>query len=997
MKPLKLVMNAFGPYAGKQEVDFTRFDGHNIFVITGPTGAGKTTIFDAVSFALFGDSSGDARESENFKSDYAPPEAVCSVELTFLLKGKEYRIERYPKQTRLSSRGNLRAINSDALLTLPDGTPVSGVRNVDPLIIDLLGISRDRFKQIAMLPQGEYKKLLYADSREKQEIFRKVFSTQIYMQVTDALREQVRGLEDYLGEKQRDLKLNLSMYKPGGEELETLIAAPEQDIVHIFDSMERELVLDRQLSKELETDSQAFAAKIQALGLPEAVRLNTRFDLQNMLSAKLARLVEKKKEAEELEQLLIRLDRTKELQFFKQELEELTNGLTGQKEQIKRTKELLNDLFAKTKELELSYQKLPELQAKRDSISALAASLEQETHTVNLLEQAKQQLAGLRAGEKKLQNREKIFALLFNRKQALDCLDRLNTLQQLCLQLLREVEKFWEASMEYEQARQEYDSAYTAFLQGQAGIIAATLQEGVACPVCGSVHHPAPAQVQGDTPGEGELKNKKQRMDDCTHSLRETDTRARILLEKLYAAWDREEEPGIPKERLYQSKTRLQALKNTFAKEGEQTLAKANELQQELLHFPGITTEVLRDPRYREESFLEQMKEKNVQDLLTQSSKISAVKERVGTLTGQLKNGILSSGELEEKIKAARKEEKAASGKIQEISEAYHEGKMALARAQEDLRGKNQRIAEDEKKLLQKEKEFSLHLSKTGFSSEQEFLEMVSQLNRESDIKKRLSQYREDYSNCESQLAMLKEELNGRQRQDIEALKAQEQILKQQAEQCGDKLNTLCAKILSNEEHFCRAKEIYRQIGDKQEEYARTARLYRLANGNNDAKVDFERYVLAAYFDDIIEASNQRLAKMTGYRYALKRKLERGKYAKASGLDFEIIDSYTGKARDITTLSGGESFQASLALALGVADVMQMYSGGIEMNTMFIDEGFGTLDSQSLDDAIRTLTELTAEDRLIGVISHVSELKERIAAQIEVTSSRAGSHLQVIV
>ena len=239
--------------------------------------------------------------------------------------------------------------------------------------------------------------------------------------------------------------------------------------------------------------------------------------------------------------------------------------------------------------------------------------------------------------------------------------------------------------------------------------------------------------------------------------------------------------------------------------------------------------------------------------------------------------------------------------------------------------------------------------------------------------------------------------MEGKHRQDLESLKAQEATLKEQQKQRTGELSALQALLLSNREHYAKAKELYQVTMDQQEEFARVSRLSRIASGNNEAKVDFERYVLAAYFDDIIEASNQRLGKMTGYRYLLRRKLERGKYAKASGLDFEVIDSWNGKARDITTLSGGESFQASLALALGVADVMQMVSGGIEMNTMFIDEGFGTLDSQSLDEAIRTLTDLTSENRLIGIISHVADLKERIPAHVEVSPSRTGSSIQVIV
>lgn len=997
MKPLKLVMNAFGPYAGRQEIDFTRFDGHNIFVVTGPTGAGKTTIFDAISFALFGDSSGDARESENFKSDYAGPDAVCSVELTFLLKGKKYRIERCPKQTRLSSRGNLRTINSDALLTLADGTVVAGVRNVDPLIVSLLGISRDRFKQIAMLPQGEYKKLLYADSREKQEIFRKVFSTQIYMKVTDALREQARTLEEYLGERQRDIQLHIAMYKTENEQLRALIHAAQQDIPQIFDCMDTELEQDRRLAKEMETDVHSMTAKIQALGYAEAVRINTRFDLLETTRARKKQFEEKRESAALLEQTISRIHRAKELSYIHQELTTLENSLDQQRIQLTQTQQKLALVQQQAEKQEIQQKSLPKIQKKRDTLAAFVSSLEQEAQTVGLLEQAKAQLAILQAGEKKLQNREQIFSLFFTRKETLARLDSISTLEQLSKELLAQVESFWKASAEYEQAQLEYDSAYTTFLQGQAGLLAASLREGKPCPVCGSVHHPFPAPQRGKIPSEEELQNCKKQVDACTQSLREIDTRARILLEKLLSSWKEEDPLGIQENRLYQSKTRLQALCEILKNEAKRILAKAKETDAALAGYRGITKEVLRDPRYREETFLQQLREKNTQDLSQQSGKIHAAEERIATLQGQLKNGIFESQVLREKIDQTKQEEQILYKQAEDITRAYQEGQTALARVQESLRGLMERLSADEALFNKKQMDFNVRLHEMGFFTKQEFEQALVLLQKEQEYQHRLEEYRKDCSNCDSQLSMLEEELSGKQRQDTVAIKAREEALKLEQEQCTSRLSTLQAGILSNEEHRRQAGEIYQAIGDKQEEYARVTRLYRMANGNNDAKVDFERYVLAAYFDDIIEASNQRLAKMTGYRYTLQRKLERGKYAKASGLDFEIIDSYTGKARDITTLSGGESFQASLALALGVADVMQMYSGGIEMNTMFIDEGFGTLDPQSLDEAIRTLMDLTTGERLIGVISHVSELQERIPAQVAVSSSRTGSSIRVIV
>ncbi len=998
MKPLKLVLEAFGPYVAKQEIDFTRFDGQNLFVITGPTGAGKTTIFDAISFALFGDSSGDSRESENFKSDYAPDDAVSRVEFTFFLKGKEYRVVRYPKQARLSSRGNLRVLNSDAELTLPDGGTVAGVRNVDPLIVELLGISKDRFKQIAMLPQGEYKKLLYAGSREKQEIFRKVFSTQDYQRITEALQRQAKTMEEELSERQKNIRLHLSMYQSRDEELTGLLQAEQQDLPRILDGMDREGLCLQQQAKEMETDVQALAAKLQALGLSDAQRLNARFDLLDRLREQHKALSERQEQAAGWEQALLRIEKAKELSYAKVELSELKKRIEREQAQAEQAESLLEQAQTAAKAALEQQGLLPKIQKAREQIAAQTASLEQERGTVSLLEKARGELLALRAAEGKLQKREEIFSLLLRRMERMQALDSLNIQGQLSKQLAAEADSFWKASEAYTQAQQDYDAVYTAFLQGQAGLLASSLKEGRPCPVCGSVHHPSPAASRGEIPSERKLEQCKQKLDMTTQALREIDTRARIILEKLSAAWtNRQEALGIEPGRLYQSQTRLHQLIHLFGVQAEETLKQGKALGEELLKYPGITQSLLDDPKYREEEFLTKAKEKNAQSLTEQSGKIQGLEERISTLKANLKNGAATASELEQKLRQAQDQAQSLQKQADEIGRRCQQGQEALVRAQEALRSRRERLDSDQALYGQKQQEFAARVKQMGFSDTEDFEKALALLAEENKLKEAVAKYRRETAECESQKTLLEAELNGKQRQNLEELKAQEESLKERQKQRTGELSALQALLLSNQEHCRQAKAIYQEVKGREEEYARLVRLARLASGNNEAKVDFERYVLAAYFDDIIEASNHRLSRMTGYRYLLRRKLERGKYAKASGLDFEVIDSWNGKARDITTLSGGESFQASLALALGVADVMQMVSGGIEMNTMFIDEGFGTLDPQALDEAIRTLTELTSENRLIGIISHVSDLKERIPAHVEVSPSKNGSNIQVVV
>ncbi len=998
MKPLKLILEAFGPYVTKQEIDFTRFDGQNLFVITGPTGAGKTTIFDAISFALFGDSSGDSRESENFKSDYAPDDAVSRVEFAFFLKGKEYRIIRYPKQTRLSSRGNLRVLNSDAELTLPDGSTVTGVRNVDPLVVELLGISKDRFKQIAMLPQGEYKKLLYAGSKEKQEIFRKVFSTQDYQHITEALQRQAKKMEEELSERQKSIRLHLSMYQSKDAELSALLQAEQLDLPRILDGMEQEHIRLEQQAKEMETDIQVLSSKLQALGLAEAQQLNARFDLLDQLVQRHKILSEQRGEAVRWERMLSSIARAKELSYAKAELVELKKRMEYEQIQTEQAEASLQQAEKEAKAALKQQEQLPVIQKMREQTAAQIAALEQERTTVSLLEKAHNDLLSMRTAEGKLQKREEIFSLLLQRRELLQTLDSLNLQGQLSKQLAAEAEAFWKASEAYTLAQQNYDTVYTAFLQGQAGLLAASLKTGVPCPVCGSIHHPSPAISKQEIPSEQHLEQCKQVFDKTTQTLREIDTRARVLLEKLNAAWTNQEEPvGIEPGRLYQSQTRLHQLIRTFDTQAKQLLQQLEELKKELLQYPGITQSLLEDPKYREEEFLNRSREKNAQGLTDQSSKIRGLEERISVLKANLSSGASTASELEEKLKLARDRAWSLQKQADEVSSRYQRGQESLVRAQESLRSYRERWNTDQALCTKKQREFTLLIEKQGFADASDFEKTLSFITEEDEFREKLTEYVRETAECESQKTLLETELSGKQRQNLEKMKEQEKLLNEQQKQCSGELSALQALLFSNLEHSRQVKALYQSVKDQEDEYARLVRLARLASGNNEAKVDFERYVLAAYFDDIIEASNQRLSKMTGYRYLLRRKLERGKYAKASGLDFEVIDSWNGKARDITTLSGGEGFQASLALALGVADVMQMVSGGIEMNTMFIDEGFGTLDPQALDEAIRTLTELTSENRLIGIISHVSDLKERIPAHIEVFPSRTGSSIHVVV
>ena len=889
IKPLKLTMVAFGAFVKKTEIDFSVLNKHSLFLITGPTGAGKTTILDAITFALFGEASGETRRTENFKSDYSDLKELCFVKLEFELKNKKYVIERYPKQSKISARKNIVVINSKAKLILEDGEEIIGTDSVNKKIIELLGITYKQFKQIVVLPQGEFKKLLEAKSEDKQDIFRKIFNTDLHEKFCKALLEKTKEIQTKI-EKAGQLMLGYinSVDSFGDEELLQIIL--------------------QFLPNSLNNNKGSVAnVNILLVKLKENIRKNN--CKANTIKEKI-NLLEKSKNDVNEKLVWLKIIEEKKLRLKEVEVK------------INREEKVQQELEA---ELQITLLKLKNASEKKDAISNLIC---EKNDLNNKLEYFKE-----------IDNLQKEYKTIYNEK--IDIIQQLNRLmlaeQKIKLkaelninkelyckfkELINSIDVYCNIFNEYRDLEKKYLIEYEKFLAGQAGFLAEKLIDNKPCPVCGSTVHPNKAKALTGTPSEEYVKNLALQAKKLREKLNNTDI-------KLFESYNFIKEKIVEFEEIdykdiLNNKNRLREILEYYKSCWE---VKINEYKNMDINIDGTAIEAISD------------------DIKKLQNHIIEINVKIESIKGN-----------EEKLKL----------KIKDLISV------------KDILKKIDKIDEEINSI---EKNYKIENARY-----QEIRTLVDKNNKEiqllnDEIKKIKIQLQE---NGKNDITLNKEKL------DLELKEIDRQL-----HNIIEALTKTTAQLNVNIKQYQNIKNITGEYEKLYAKYSDYASLADVASGKNPLRISFERYILASYFQDVINAANVKFSEMTGYRYLLKRKEEKEKNNRASGLDLEIIDNYTGKTRHVNTLSGGESFKASLCLALGLADVVQMYSGGVEIATLFIDEGFGTLDTESLDSAIEALTSLKKNGRLVGIISHVNELKERIPVKLIVKTSKVGSSLEL--
>ena len=912
MRPLYIKISAFGPYAGEVDIDMSKLGESGLYLITGDTGAGKTTIFDAITFALYGEPSGGVREVDGLRSKYASDDTPTDIELIFSNGGKIYKIRRNPAYMRPSKRGGgLTERKAEALLTMPDGNVITRRSDVDKAVCQILGVNRGQFMQIVMIAQGEFLRLLNAGTEERQKIFRDIFKTYNFKTLQDELRTAANAAERAC-EGQREMlaacisRIDCPPESPLSARAEEVKSGgTSEDALELVDAI---ICADKRLLSQLESGRGELNKK-----LAEAQGALTAAEARRRQRAQLNEAVASRGEQG---QALERAQRQR------QSLEERAEEMNGVSREIISCGALLP-----------KYDELGKMQAQRAQLEGahkkLSSALEEAK---GRLEAAQKKLESDRAQYKSLEGaeislvkvREQLNSARDSYKKLNDIAKRIKAVRALSLQLETAQRQFAALDGQTVAKREQYNAAHDAFLRNQAGVLASQLKEGTPCPVCGSTVHPSPAHMCGATLTQEQLNSLKTQYEKLSESREKAGGEAGQLKARFASAQEElfalAEENGLPRD--------VDGLESAIAgqlKEIEQGARRMREQEEQF-------------------SSAAQRRKAVEGDISLGESNIKSLADSVSDYTSRLS--------------AAAAELAADDSRIATLSQGLPFGEKAQLSAHiAALKGK--RSAYDEQ-LAACEKDISARSAK------------VSELNGEINKLQSLIDEGKEIDEAASSAA-------------LSAVKA----AISQNEQCARELS---ARIKINERTQGELSECRKNLGEGEKQLIFLRALSNTANGTvqGKEKVMLETYVQTFYFDRIIAKANLRLLRMSGGQYELMRRKSADNLRSQSGLELEVMDHYNGSVRSVKSLSGGESFKASLSLALGLSDVVQAAAGGIRLDTMFVDEGFGSLDSGSLDQAIDALISLAEGNRLVGIISHVSELKERIDRQIIVTKNRTG-------
>ena len=924
MKPLKLTMSAFGSYAGKNVIDFTGQQ-QGIFLITGDTGAGKTTIFDAITYALYNQTSGGERNGNMMRSQYARPETETYVELEFLYRGQTYRVRRNPdyKITKTLKNGKIREqkVPHSVELTLPDGTVFPEKKNAtDAKIIEILGLTADQFSQIVMIAQGDFLKLLYTKSDERKMIFSKLFRTDIYWKIQENLRRKSMEMDERIQENDRAFE----------QEKSRIIPLPESEELPLDELVER---LRERLKDALKEQN------LRRANVEELNKKITKYEEINKLFRSLekirqtgkeleARQAESKERRQQIEnarkadKVLVAEQQNLRQQ---QEVEQSAQAIAKMTETLANDQEMFESLKTQLQEVEaIKKREAADLQKKM-------LALEQSFPSYEALQNARSEE---QQAKKVWEDLGKTSEESFHKKKA--GIAALKEQQKRQEQVVEQTKKNWEqTSLSASESAKHYEHMYEAFLKEQAGILAENLSAGCPCPVCGSTVHPDPAKLSDHAVTELEVEQAKK-----------TRAAAEEKRDMAYAAFEAEK---TEKQKLAQAVEKEEAdfvLAQTIAKQ------QRKEAEQNYVSLQKIA---------------EQIREKLVYPSLAEAKKQYAAMQKA--------------------LEAAEQEIERKRQKVSELAEA-----MNTLKGQKLAEKENQKTA---KKLAAKtEKEYAKLLEKSGFVSEETYHLAILPERSRSKLEREEKEYESQCLRQQSEQKLLEKQVSGKTYTDTtelnEQLKAEKQALKE-AEKTYMELHT----AYENDRSVLQNCAVYLEKGKKLESEDQVIKsLSKTANGrlSGSAKIDFETYIQRQYFKQIIHEANKRLLTMSNHQFILKLKEEANTGRKTNeGLDLSVYSLVTDSERDVKTLSGGESFLAALAMALGLSDIVERSAGAIHPDMMFIDEGFGSLDAQSRQQAIEVLAELAGDSRMVGIISHVTELKEQIDRKLVVSRTDKGS------
>ena len=980
MRPVRIEMSAFGSYAEKTVIDFSNLSG-GLFLITGDTGAGKTTLFDAITYALYGQTSGGKRDGNMMRSQYASEETDTYVEFTFVYRKQQYTIRRNPEYQRLGKRknadGTLKYVKetSKVELILPDGTVFQGKKkDTDAKIVNIMGMDVEQFTQIAMIAQGDFLKLLHAESKERKKIFSRIFKTNEYFLIQENLKKQAAELYYELQSNVDDTKKEMERVfireddrKRAWEELLKCQIPPMEETITLLEEIIK-------FTKNEKTEKELEVLRIQNL-LEEITLKIQNIEIRNGLIAALEQA--EKEQNYFVEQKKIYEEKRVEIQ----KLEEAENILP-----LKNTcKDAERKYNTAQKNLENSLQNLENQQDVIIEKKEALCSVEQEykkmeprlTEQILVLKNSLELYDQLDRLKKQMQEIE-TQSTVANTKLMKMLLEHMKKLQSI-MKKFRDCERnLFVYTEEYQKAASEYEGKYQAFLNEQAGILALQLEAGRPCPVCGSCTHPQKAEISKEAPTQQEVIK-----------IREE----RNLLEK------KRDEYSI----------KYQTVLNLFAKERnkftENLFAcmqiKLSDEETEFGADSEIYQEILENLQKHQGSMRVEEIEFQQDEFQVLLEKLHGMQKKYQTMESEYqtrKEGLIYSTKVEAERAKYQLEKELLTKKefYEKIQKEYQEGIQIL----EHIKGQIQierKTCEDEYEQMKKTKKSYEDILAEKQLTEEAFELLAERISELKSLKEEVEIYQLKLQEISGKVEGLKEQTLGITFESVDSYREEKIKLNHLLKMERDRFADASGKLQNNEEVKIRLKRIFESKENLQKKYEMVSNLSKTANGtlSGSVKLDFETYIQRQYFKRIIYAANQRLFQMTGGEFILQcRDLKNLGNQGQAGLDLDIYHIISNSVRDVKTLSGGESFLASLSMALGMADIVQNSIGGIRLDTLFIDEGFGSLDDTAREQAIRVLNNLAGEDRLVGLISHVNELKEQIDKKLIVKRTEKGSKIR---
>ncbi len=1020
MRPITLKMTAFGPYKGTEVIDFRELEDNLLFVISGATGSGKTTIFDGICFALYGHASGEDRtDIRALRSHFAENDVQTEVELTFEIKDRTYRIMRQIPYIKEGNKSETLANSTFYELTEQGEVAVVDrqiVSEINPKIEQLIGFTLEQFNQIVMLPQGEFRKFLTSDTENKELIMRKIFKTDQYRTIVTKLKQQRDEAQTALNyEKQQEKSIieQVATSLPAREStVFTILSNEYYNTEQVIAGLEEEqLFYEQKIAADQKRYQESYDQHTKMVeAYHQAKSMNERFVELEQKQSKFKELTDQIPHLEQQSKQLERAEKSMNVEQIEFQLKELQKEYTAKEKTLETAtsrlvvaKEQLEKVHAQFKKEEENQPKLEELKEQLIRLQdALPKVKDLTTKKVELTKLNKEnvsneaQLTSLTTQLEEESNRvQKLTKEIEEKEQAILSLDEqmdlLTALNEKCklideyitYQKQTETYQVTEQQQEqrYKEAQTAYDQITSEWIQGEASVLAAELHDGEACPVCGSVEHPNKAHEANTKISQAQLDQEKNRLTQIESEYRMTVAQTQNAITQL--------------------KEKAEIVKNAKI-----DLTKIEDEKEQALQEQKAVAEKVTALRHTREKLVE-----NKKDLATQTNKVTSLTEQKSTvekivfetkasiqtvealiqqIIETVPKDLMELPMLEQRIKDVEQQKNEMEYAWKKIQKQVEESRELLTTSTSNQEHAQASVADVRGKKEQAENRFNEALKKSMFETIEAYeAAKMNEVDREA-LRAKIEAFKQHYYSIREDVKSLTTLLEGKEKSNLPQFEEQLIELKAAYEQALQALNQSrniyeTVQKLSNQ--LTRLTEKIRKVEQK---FSKVEDLYNSIRGQNHMKLSFERYIQIEYLEQMIQSANVRLREMSNGQFELMRSDRQEVRGRQSGLGLDVYDAYTGQTRDVKTLSGGEKFNAALCLALGMADIIQSFQGAVSIDTMFIDEGFGTLDEESLAKAIDTLIDLQKAGRMIGVISHVEELKAALPAILEVKKEKEG-------